>query len=134
MKDVAVEACAFYTRKTCEQLHSNKPSVSTIDTLFGQGGALTVAMETPTFQELKHGVFQTFKAPALFLPSSISYTSTADKGYQQVTAKREDYAAHPSLNLAVTKEQVKEPDLSLTLPFTDNMVAPSICIFQADWM
>ena len=88
-------------------------------------------METPTFQELKHGVLQTFKAPALFLPSSISYTSTADQGYQQVTAKREDYAAHPSLNLAVTKEQFKEPDLSLTLPFT---VAPSICIFQADWM
>lgn len=90
-------------------------------------------MRVPTHQEFKRLVFQTFKAPAWFLPNSISYSSTADRGFQRVTVKREEYVAHPSLNLAVTKQQLQEPDLSLTLPFMDNM-APSICICLADWM
>ena len=94
-------------------------------------------MEAPTFQELKHIVLQTFDTPAWFLPSSISYWYKSETGFERVTVERKEYMAHASLKLAVTKDQLQhlqEPELSLTLPFVDGMVAPSICIYLTDWM
>ena len=94
-------------------------------------------MEAPTFQELKHIVLHTFNTPAWFLPSCISYSYQSDRGFKRVTVERKEYMAHASLKLAVTKQQLQhlqEPELVLALPFMDNMVAPSICIFLTDWM
>ena len=72
-------------------------------------------------------------------PLRCSYLAVSHTHRQQIEACSEsqqsaNYTAHPILNLAVTKQQLQEPDLTLTLPFTDNMVAPSICIHLADWM
>ncbi len=98
-----------------------------------RGRATALTMTMPTFQQLQSRVLQTFKAPARFLPLSVAYSSASEDSLQRLVVRRDSYLAHPQIDLALAKELRKEPELSLTVAYTDTLIAPSICIYPDDW-
>ena len=93
---------------------------------------------TPNFGSLHKAVNETFVSSATWLPNVFSYWARAgvesvDSNVRHVVARRSEYLAYPSLELAKMHSDTDDGDLNIFSSYSPSMVATGITVTEEDW-
>lgn len=107
------------------------------------GGAQTISMTSPTFQQLQQQIFSGFSAPAHFLPRAFTYWSRSDddywsqpgeESYNSHTVCQTEYRAHPKVELARAELAALNADnFGLITRYTREKLAQTVVVCADEW-
>ncbi|KAL3149961.1 hypothetical protein ABBQ38_013322 [Trebouxia sp. C0009 RCD-2024] len=106
------------------------------------GGAHTISMVPPTFQQLQQRISAGFSAPAHFLPRKVSYWTRSDddywsqpedESYRCHTVSQTQYRAHPRVDLARAEAAMDVDSFGLITRYTQKNVAQNVLVCADEW-
>lgn len=106
------------------------------------GGAHTISMVPPTFQQLQQRISAGFSAPAHFLPRKIRYWTRSDDDYWSQpedesycchTVSQTHYRAHPRVQLARAEAAMEVDSFGLITRYTQKNMAQNVLVCADEW-